>query len=293
MRKYNPFYFVSEAFKSLKRNGVMTFASIAVLMSCLIVINGFYLLFANINFNLERFENANIIVVYCNADSSEEQIVEVQNKIFALDNIDTVVRTTKKEQLDKYKEENPDAFGDITDEENPLSDCFTITYKSIDGVAELDYQLHQLEGIKKVRNILEFTNKITAIKKTIVLIFTWFLVILFVVSVFIIVNTVKLTVNARRKEIRIMQNIGATGWFISLPFLIESIVIGLISGVLSFFLIRLGYGYIINQIQFNVSMIGVLDFASMSGRMILVSLGVGVGTGVLGGCISLAKYLKE
>ena len=188
MRRYNLFYFIGEALKSLKRNGVMTFASIAVLLSCLLVIGGFSLLVLNIDVNLEKLGTLNEIVVFCQPDASEDEIKSVEEAIHKLDNVDTVTHSTKSEQLKQLKEEDPDLYGDITDEENPLSDSFAIKYKDNDKVSTLDYELKQIEGVRKVRNSLDLSNKIEGIKHSIMIVFFWFLAILFVVSIFIIIS---------------------------------------------------------------------------------------------------------
>ena len=292
-RRYNLFYFIAEAFKGLKRNGVMTFASIAVLLSCLLVIGGFSLLVLNINVNLEQLGTLNEIVVFCEPDATEDEISSVESAISSLDNIATLTHSTKSEQLAHLREESPDLYGDITDEENPLSDSFTITYKDNSGVTDLDYRLHQIEGIRKVKNTLEVATTIENLKNGVMLIFIWFLAILFVVSIFIIINTIKLTVFSRRREISIMRYIGATGWFITLPFIFEGTIIGLVSGSAAYFILKYGYIYIVNNAAAGLQMITTISFADISSLVLGAALGIGVATGVIGGSISIAKYLRD
>ncbi len=293
MRRYNLFYFIGEAFKSLKRNGVMTFASIAVLLSCLLVIGGFSLLVVNIDVNLEKLGTLNDIVVFCYPEATEEEIDAVESAIQGLSNIESVTHTTKSEQLAELKNEDPELYGDITDEENPLSDSFTIKYLDNDKVTDLDYELHQIEGVRKVRNSLELSNTIEDIKNTIMIIFIWFLVILFVVSIFIIINTIKIAVLNRKKEISIMRYIGATAWFITLPFIFEGIIMGLVSGLSSFFIIKFGYQAVIAGAATDLQMISFISFSDISTIVLLGALGIGIVTGVIGSSISLGKYLKE
>jgi len=293
MKRYNVFYFIWEALKGMKRNGVMTFASIAVLLSCLLVIGGFSLIVVNIDLNLDMLGNLNEMVAFCESDADDAEIQRVKEDITALDNVKSIVHSTKEEQLKKLQAENPTLYGDITEEENPLSDSFTITYKDNEKVPELSYQLQQLEGIRKVRNNLELANKIENVKNGIMLVFIWFLAILFVVSMFIIINTIKLSVFSRRKEISIMRYIGATNWFITLPFVFEGIFIGIASGIGSFFILKFGYSAISSGAASDIQMISLVSFADISGTVLLGAIGIGVLTGVLGGLISLGKYLKE
>lgn len=293
MRRYNLFYFIGEALKSLKRNGVMTFASIAVLLSCLLVIGGFSLLVLNIDVNLEKLGTLNEIVVFCQPDASEDEIKSVEEAIHKLDNVDTVTHSTKSEQLKTLKEEDPDLYGDITDEENPLSDSFAIKYKDNDKVSTLDYELKQIEGVRKVRNSLDLSNKIEGIKHSIMIVFFWFLAILFVVSIFIIINTIKIAVLNRKKEISIMRYIGATAWFIILPFIFEGIIMGTASGLGSFFIVKFGYSAIVSGAGEDLSMLTFVNFSDISTYVLLGALGIGIITGVIGSSISLSKYLKD
>lgn len=292
-KRYNLFYFIAEAFKGLKRNGVMTFASVAVLLSCLLVIGCFSLLVLNINVNLDQLGTLNEIVVFCQPDATDEEIDAVESEIAALDNVASFSHSTKAEQLEILKQESPELYGDITEEENPLSDSFSITYKDNSGVTDLDYQLHQIEGVRKVKNTLEVATTIENLKSGIMLIFAWFLVILFVVSIFIIINTIKLTLFSRRKEISIMRYIGATGWFIALPFVFEGIIIGLVSGGAAFLLLKYGYYYIATQAAVGLQMIKLINFSDIASTVLAAALGIGVATGVIGGGISIAKYLRD
>lgn len=293
MKRYNIFYFILEALKGMKRNGVMSFASVAVLLSCLLVIGGFSLIVVNIDLNLDKLGDLNEIVAFCESDADDETIEEIEKQITSLDNVEAVVHATKDEQLKKLQEENPTLYGDITEEENPLSDSFTISYADNSKVPELDYNLKQIEGVRKVRNNLELANTIESIRGGIMLVFFWFLAILFVVTVFIIINTIKLSVFSRRKEIGIMRYIGATNWFITLPFIFEGIFIGIASGVGSFIILKLGYSALLSGIATDMQMISFISFSDISGYVFGATLTIGIVTGVVGGLISLGKYLKE
>ena len=136
-------------------------------------------------------------------------------------------------------------YDDITEENNPLSDSFNITYVTEEGVSTLQYELStQIGGIRKVNARIDLANQIAKFKSGIQFVFIWFLAILFVVSIFIIINTIKLAVHARRHEISVMRYVGATGWFITLPFIFEGVIIGLFSSGIAFFVEKFAYGYI-------------------------------------------------
>ena len=293
MKRYNIFYFIGQAISSMWRNGVMTFASIAVLMSLLVVIGGFTMLVVNIDVNLEQFGIMNQIVVFCDRDATEEEIVEIENTINKLDNIDTVERITKEQGLLEMQEES-DIYDDVTTENNPLSDSFVITYINNNKVPELDYQLRQIPGIIKVNNRLELATTIENLKSGVMLIFIWFLAILAVVSIFIIINTIKISVFSRRNEISIMRYVGATGWFISLPFVFEGIFIGLFASVIGYFIEWYVYSYVENIVVSDyLQMISIVPFNDIKDLVLIGFIGIGIVTGIIGSSISLGKYLKQ
>lgn len=294
MKRYNIFYFIGQSISSMWRNGVMTFASIAVLMSLLVVIGGFTMLVVNIDKNLDDLGVLNEIVVFCDRDATEEQIVEIGETINKLDNIDTVERITKEQGLKELQEEQPNVYDDVTADNNPLPDSFVITYINNNKVPELDYQLRQIPGIIKVNNRLDLATTIESLKSGVMLIFIWFLAILAVVSIFIIINTIKLSVFSRRNEISIMRYVGATGWFISLPFIFEGIFIGLFASVIGYFIEWYVYSYIENIVVSDyLQMISIIPFEEIKYIVLVGFIGIGVITGIIGSCISLGKYLKQ
>ena len=274
------------------RNGVMTFASIAVLMSLLVVIGGFSLLVFNIDINLSNFGVLNQIVAFVDRDATEEEIVEIGDKIAKLDNIESIERVTKSEGLAEMKAKN-DGYKDVTEAENPLPDKFVVTYKETDKVPELDYQLSQIDGIEKITDRLDLATTTENLKQGIMIVFIWFLVILAIVSVFIIINTIKLSVFARKNEIAVMRYIGATGWFISLPFTFEGIFIGLFASVIAFFIEWYVYSYVESLVLTDLQMISIVGFGDIKLFMLVGFLAVGIITGVIGSSISLGKYLKQ
>lgn len=294
MKRYNIFYFIGQAISSMWRNGVMTFASIAVLMSLLVVIGGFTMLVVNIDANLDKIGDMNQIVVFCDRDATEEEIVEIGNAINKLDNVDTVERITKAQGLKQLKEQDPNLYNDVTDENNPLSDSFVITYFNNDKVADLDYLLWNIPGIIRVNNRLELATTIENLKSGVMLIFVWFLAILAVVSLFIIINTIKISVFSRRNEISIMRYVGATGWFISLPFIFEGIFIGLFASVIGYFIEWYVYSYVENMVASDyLQMITIIQFNDIKDIVLIGFIGIGVVTGIIGSSITLGKYLKQ
>lgn len=296
--RYSLTYLISQAFKSLFRNGMMTFASIAVLMSCLAVMGSFALLVFNINHNLDQLGSLNEIVVFCDTDLSPDEVEAIGRRIRLLDNVneEAVEHITKDqvliEERQKYSE-----FTDLFDQmdksgANPYPDTYVIQYEDNNKVPTLQMELEQIEGVSKVRCRADLAETIESLKNSIIFIFMWFLIILFLVSVFVIINTIKLAVFSRRQEISIMRYVGATRWFITTPFVMEGIIIGVVSSGVAFGVEYLLYRAIYNVVSADYGMISIVPFAQFQWALLAGFAIVGVITGIVGSSISLNKHLK-
>ena len=295
MRRFSIKYSFSQAFQGIVRNGVMSFASVAVLMSCLVVIGAFALLVLNIDINLESLGDLNQIVVFADSDLDEEGIKALGEQIAALDNVESVTHVTKAEALEEMRAqagEKSDAYDYVTDENKPLSDEFIVAYKDVSKVVDLDYALNHMEGIEKVNNRLDLAATLESFRSGVLLIFIWFLVILVIVTVFIIVNTIKLSVYARRHEITVMRYVGATGAFITTPFVIEGVMIGAVAAVIAYFIEWYAYYYVEQKVLSDLQMISIMNFSDIAGYVLGGFILLGILTGVIGSMLSLRKYLK-
>ena len=295
MRRYSLLYFLGQSIKGLWRNGVMSTASIMVLMSCLTVLGSFTLLVYNINYNLRDIGIFNDIVVYVDKDKNYAEVQQIFAQVQSLDNVQNAVLTTKDqvlaEEREKYSEYSS-LFSSINEQNNPYPDTITVTYQDTNGVSTLEYQLQHIDGVSKIKSRWELAEKIENLKNGVILIFIWFLLVLFVVSVFVIINTIKLAVFSRRQEISIMRYVGATNWFITLPFVFEGVLIGLLSSGIAYLLEWYAYGYISKMVIIDYSMISVVAFDEVRLYILFGFIGIGIVTGIIGSVISLSKYLK-
>lgn len=300
MRKFSLSYSISESFKGLWRNGVMSAASILVLMALLVVMGSFALLVYNIDVNLESVGVLNEIVVFCDADCTEEEIEEIGRQIRVLDNVneDMVVHLSKEDILKKEREKYvgtgmENVFDEMIERgTNPYRDEYVITYNDNSEVPTLEYQLGQIDGIAKINSRSDVAQTVESLKNGIVFIFSAFLAILFVVSLFVIINTIKLAVYARKSEIAIMRYVGATKGFITLPFVFEGILIGLIASGVAYLIQWYTYTYVKNLIVKDYKILTVVPFSQVDGKVFIGFVAVGIFAGIVGSVISLSKYLK-
>ncbi len=176
--------------------------------------------------------------------------------------------------------------------DNPYPDTFIITYSADADVEELEQKALAIPDIYNTRSRAQIAESINTLRNGTSSVLFWFSVVLFVVSVVVIVNTVKLAVEYRSKEIVIMRYIGATKSFIAAPFELEGAIIGIFSGLLSFAVQWIAYGYVARLITREISIITVLPFSAVWGMLLIECLVVGAVTGLIGSVIAIWRYLK-
>lgn len=295
-------YLVKEGFKNIWYNRLMSFASIGVLTACLLLIGGATLLSANVSAIIGVVEDQNEIVVYLEDDLSDTKKTNLDNTIKSLSGTLQVNFVSKEqaltEQQNKVTPEYGDIFEGLQGDQNPLPDSYRIKIDDLSQLSSIVTQISAYDGVLKISAPTELASTITEIKKMINIAGFGIIILLVVVSIVIIANTIKITVFNRRKEINIMKFVGATDSFIRLPFLIEGVLLGLISAVISFVILYFGYNYIINALVANsVSWIemmaqSLLQFNQIALPMIGCFAGAGILTGMLGSMLFVRRYLK-
>ena len=298
---YSVGYFFAQAFKGLWRNGVMSFASIAVLMCCLVVMGVFGVLVANINENLNTLDLANEIVVFLDYEATDDDVARVEGKLRGLESIgvgeikfvdkDEALKTMRKDYEGTEYEE---LFDSINDGDNPLASSFELTVNDVSKGNEIQFKLNNLDdSVRKISNRMDIAQQFETIKKNVTYAFTVFLVVLMAVCLFIIINTISLAVYSRRNEIIVMRYVGATRWFIALPFVLEGIIIGIVASLIAFFIEGQIYLAICNMIVGDISLIKLIPYEDMSLSILGGFAAVGVLTGIIGSMISLRKPIEE
>jgi cell division transport system permease protein len=292
---------IFDAFRNLWRHRVTGIASVLVLSSCLILLGAFGLLIINIDVNIEKLGLLNEIVVFADYDVTPEKLQVITEDIKALDNVTYVDFISKESGFESMKETYPDyaALFDSIEQsgDNPLADSFIVTYKSTAGANKLEYDLLQIDGVMKVNNRVDYAAAIENFKSGASFIFAWFFVLLLAVSLFVIFNTVKLAVHGRRTEISIMRFIGATKFYIITPFLIEGVVIGVVSALIAFFADMGIYSYVASSMEGGTSqlldMFTLVPYSDMSMEFLIIFILLGTVTGIVASIVSLHKNLSN
>ncbi|MCR4594690.1 MAG: permease-like cell division protein FtsX [Clostridiales bacterium] len=286
-------YLTKEGFRSIKINGLMSLASVTVLMACLILIGLGTMVYFNIETLLDTIESQNVIMVYIEEGTSEEERDILANHIKVLDNIEECILVPKEDAFKEQLESMGDDAVLFEGLENPLPDAYKIVVKDMEKFDKTVNQLKKMDKIETVRENSDVADRLVNIRRAVTSIGIGIVALLFIVALFIISNTVRITMFARKLEISIMKAVGATSWFIRWPFMIEGIVLGIISAVVSFGVLA-GLYQLLKYVCGNLlALFKPIAFFDYAGLVIGIFLIVGVVTGSLGSLFSMGKYLKE
>jgi len=291
-------FMLKEGFANTYKNKLMSLASISVVIASLSIFGVFLLLAMNFNYNTKALSQQPQMQAFCEYELDESRVAEIEKALKDNDKIEKFTKVTSQQALEKFKNtlgEDSDVLEGFDETLLPVS--FIINVKEPGQSGLVVEEIKALDGIRKVSYSEEVVNFITRFTKWINMVSGVLIVILLAVSVFIIANTIKLTVFARRREINIMKYIGATDWFIRWPFVIEGVIIGILGAVSAFLLVN--YGYALLEARFDAEMPGMgknfLQMVSIDGiRFQIISYFCLLGTfvGALGSVLSLRKYLR-
>ena len=292
-------YLTKEGFRTVWTNRMMSIASIAILMSCLVLIGSASMIFLNIDSLLSKIEQENVVMVYVKDDTTDEELKEMENQINALGNIQKVEFVAKEdawaEQLETMEDAQAEFFTKVSSD-IPLPDAYKVTVADLtqfDGTVD---DLNQLDHVEIVRQNKDLAQKLVAIRHGISVVAIVIVAILFAISLFIISNTIRLTVYSRRLEISIMKSVGATNSFVRFPFVIEGMILGVVSGTFALGLVWGLYELAVRQFaDLLKSMNGLkaISFNEYALPMLGVFILIGIICGVGGSLVTMSKYLNK
>lgn len=296
MKNRNIRYLSREGIRNIGINKLMSVASIAVLMSCLVIIGFAVLLYLNIDSLMQHIGSQNVIMAFCEVDADDMEIQNIENSLKLIDNIESIEFVSKQEAYDSVIGELGDNANIIQNIDNSfLPVSFRIHVKDMALFSETVAKIENISNVTSVRSNSDLADKFEEIRVAVTYISIGVIIVLFVVSMFIVANTVRITMFSRKLEISIMKAVGATNWFIRWPFLIEGVTIGFISSVLSFAVLALLYNLLDGAFTSIFSVVGnsIVNFWDYSVILFAGFVLVSICVGGLGSIISMRKYLKE
>lgn len=291
------FYTLRQGFRSLFRNKLFTLASLATIGACLFLFGILYSVLANFEHIIKTAENGVSVTVFFDEGISDTDIESIGEIIKGSDIVDHVVYVSADEAWDSFKD---DYLGEYADgfTENPLADSehYEIYLKDVSRQQELVDMLQALNGVRRVNQSEMTANTLTGVNKLVAYISVGIIGILLAVSIFLINITITIGIAVRKEEIEIMKYIGATDFFVRAPFVVEGMLIGLIGSAIPMALIYFLYDVVIRFVMERFSVLSqLLTFLSIQEIftvLIPVSLGIGLGIGLLGSIFTVRKHLR-
>jgi len=292
------FRHIREGFAGVFRHFGMSLSSISAVAVTLILIGVFLIITYNMELATKSIENSITISALVSYDSDDEENIErIKKELEAIEKIVSVTYSSKDAEFDYYVNSNADAelkeFYELYREDNPFHDAFIITLDDTSTLSEVRSQIEAVMGIDSVYDGGENTYTLVEILSKIRIFGGAFVIALCALAVYLVYNTIKITIASRRDEIWIMRNVGATNGYIRAPFLVEGILIGFFGALIPIGLIGYGYYYFYQQLDGNL--FGAVLLASpfpFIYYLSLILLAIGVGVGFLGSYISVCKYLR-
>ena len=287
-------YFLKEGVRSIFHHGFMSFATVSIILACLLMTGSVTLLSFNINLAINDLQAQSEIIVWVDENYTSEQARAMERELLAIENVASAVFESKDTALEQFREQLGDdarLLDDFDTAHNPLRDAYHITLEDVSLVRQTRSQIRQLDGVGDTSSSEDTIATLLRVQRVCQVISLVLIIALGAISIFIISNTVKLAMFSRRDEIAIMTMVGATNWFIRWPFVIEGLLLGLVGGGLAFFA---EWGVYLELHQMIASILPAFEmvgFELVRPYILAIFLGVGVIVGIGGSTLSMRRFL--
>ena len=289
-------YLTHEGFRNVWVNRLMSLASVTVLMACLIIMGAGIMIYFNINNVVDKVQSQNVVMVYVADDASEDETTQIGTSLKGISNVESCEFVPKEVA---FQEQIQSMGGDAAlfegFDEIPLPDAYKVTVKDLSQFENTVSQIKQINKVDSVRENSDLASKLLSLRHAVSIVSVGLVIMLFLVALFIISNTIRITMFSRKLEISIMKAVGATNWFIRWPVMIEGMILGTISGIVSLGVLWGLYAVAEKVFAQTLSLLGfsLVPFSEYWWQILLVFVAIGLFTGGFGSLVSMAKYLKE
>lgn len=288
---------IRDAFKSVFRNFSLSIASISCITITLLIVSISMVLSYNIENIAVLIKKDFSIVVFVENDATEEDISNIRNTIGNMDNIDSLVYESKKQVADSWKESSEmfEAIIDSWDEnENPLADTFSVKVKDIEKIGKTAKEIKKIDKVGIVRYGEGIVEQLLSVLSVVEQFLIGIVLALVLVTIFLVSNTIKITIFSRRKEIEIMRLVGASNFNIKLPFVVEGLFLGFLGSLIPILVTIYGYNALYELVSLeNISpFLQLVEPSPFIYIVSLVLLLMGTIVGMFGSAGSVKKYLK-
>jgi len=288
------FYFIKEGVHSIFAHGLMSFASVCIIIAFLVIMGSFILLAVNINALVGELEAENIILAYVHENLSVSEASALEHTLRAIPNVANVNFITREEAMERFigRAGDQDRFREI--DAATFRHRFEVFVEDVALLAQTQHDLRHVPQIATVNANLAIAQGLVTVRNVVTWVSIIIVAILLAISLFIMSNTIKLATFERREEIAIMKMVGATNSFIRWPFIFEGFILGVLGSLVAFFAIWGLYSVAIDRvIAFEIGLFQLVSFSQdIAIPMFLLFAAIGFGVGVGGSGFALNRYLK-
>ena len=288
---------IRDAFKSVFRNFSLSLASISCITITLIIVAVSIIVTFNVQNFTKEMEKDLTIVVFLDTDTTEEEVEEIRDKLESMSNVESLTYQSKasvKEEMSKENEVFNEVMSTWDDEDNPLKDTFQVKVKVVERISNTAKIIEKIDKVSSVKYGEGMVDNLISAFEAAQNVSYGVVIALILVTVFLIINTIKLTIFSRKREISIMRLVGASNFTIKTPFIIEGMVFGLLGSIVPILIVCFGYvalynhfdGYLYSRM---ITLIEPEPFIYMVSGIVLV---IGIIVGMIGSASAVRKYLK-
>ena len=286
-------YLIREGFRGIFTHKFMSFATVAVIVACLIIIGSLGVVSVNISSLIHNLEQENEVVAFVEENLSDEEARGLEASISGIENIASVEYVTKETAMDNFMKDYDSVLMEGIDS-SVFRNRYVVHLNDISKMLETRDALAAIPGIAKVNAHIDFANGFITVRNIVTVISLVLVAVLVLVSFFIMSNTIKLATYSRQDEIAIMRMVGATNGFIRLPFVVEGLVLGILGALIAFFAEWGLYELVTGKVMETIAgtFVKVVPFSELALPVLLIFLAIGVVIGGVGGVNAIRNYLK-
>lgn len=287
-------YFWSEGIHNIFLNGFMSFAAVSIILACLLITGSMALISYNIDLNIKNLQADSEVMLYIDETFTSNEARAMEEELLKISNVKTVEFQSKEESLEDLRDQLGED-GDILDgydaNNNFMRDGYRITLNDLSKVDQTEEALKKVAGVAKVVINEDTMDMLVKAQRVFRVVSITLIAALGAISIFIISNTVKLAMLARREEIAIEKMVGATNWFIRWPFVIEGMLLGLVAGGLASLAEWGIYEKLLLTVTGSIPAFTMAQFHQFGWMLVAIFLGAGVIIGVGGSILSMRRFL--
>jgi cell division transport system permease protein len=294
MKRYNTGYYIREGVSGILAHGFMSFASVCIIIACLIIMGSFSLLAFNVSSIIDKFEKENVVQAYVDDKLTLEEAQALKSKIESIPNVEYADFETRDEAMAKFEGQFEDQSMFENIDPTVFRHRFEVYMRDISLTEQTTKDLAAVQGVGYVRANFDIAHGLVTVRNIVSGVSFVLVAILLAISLFIMSNTIKLATFDRRDEIAIMKMVGATNSFIRWPFVFQGFILGILGALAAFVLQWILYTFVSNLLLKSIAMsfITTIPFSTVAIPMFAVFAAIGFGVGVAGSAVAIRNYLR-